>query len=136
MIKEWGTQVEREARESMERDWWIRMETVPRPCHTESAKGIHYKGQEVGAMIRFRKHFFSIVRNKSHPVIYRKLSSILCGDLDERDAWKVRREPQEGGDICTHLTDSLRRTAETNKTLQNSDIPAKLKKERKKEKLS
>ena len=85
-------------------------------------------------MIRFQKHFFSIVRNKSHPAIYRKLSSILCGGLDEWDGWEVRREPQEGGDICTHIADALRWTEETNKTLQNNYTPAKFKK--KKENLS
>ena len=39
---------------------------------------------------------------------------MLCDDLDEWDGREV--EIQEGGDICIHIVDSLRCTAETNKT--------------------
>ena len=42
---------------------------------------------------------------------------MLCDDLDGRAGGVGGREVQEGGDICTRIADSLRCTAETNKTL-------------------
>ena len=46
----------------------------------------------------------------------RELSLVLCDDLDgwDRDGWG---EVQEGGNICTHMVDSLHCTAETNTVL-------------------
>ena len=38
---------------------------------------------------------------------------MLGDDLEE---WEGGREVQEGEDICTHIADSLRCTAETNMT--------------------
>ena len=32
---------------------------------------------------------------------------MLCGDLNGWDVGGVRRDVQEGGDICIHITDSL-----------------------------
>ena len=44
---------------------------------------------------------------------------MLCDDLEGWGGvgWGVRGEAKEGGDICTHVADSHRRTAETNTTL-------------------
>ena len=47
---------------------------------------------------------------------HRKLSSVLCDDL-ESGMGERGREVQEGWDICIHITDSLDSTAETNTTL-------------------
>ena len=40
---------------------------------------------------------------------------MLCNDLDGWDG--VGKEVQEGGDICIHIADSLRCTAESKTTL-------------------
>ena len=46
------------------------------------------------------------------------VSLVLCDDLDGWDGGGGRgREVQEGGDICIHIADSLRCTAETNTKL-------------------
>ena len=42
---------------------------------------------------------------------------MLCDDLDVWDGGGSGREVPEGGDICIHIDDSLRCTAETNSTL-------------------
>ena len=42
---------------------------------------------------------------------------MLCGDLDGWDGGECGREVQEGGDVCMHIADSLRCSAETNTTL-------------------
>ena len=42
---------------------------------------------------------------------------MLCDDLDGWDGAGGRREAQEGGNICIHIADSLRCTAETNTAL-------------------
>ena len=43
---------------------------------------------------------------------------MLCDDLDGWDGEVGGgREVQEGGDICIHIADSVRCTAETNTTL-------------------
>ena len=42
---------------------------------------------------------------------------MICDDLDGWDGGRAGREAQEGGDICIHIADSLRCTAETNTTL-------------------
>ena len=42
---------------------------------------------------------------------------MLCGDPDGWDGEGGGREVQEGGDICIHIADSLRCTAETDTTL-------------------
>ena len=58
---------------------------------------------------------------------------MLCDDLDGWDGGGGGgREVQEGGDICIHIADSLRCTAETNITLQSNYSPCKKKKNRKK----
>ena len=55
---------------------------------------------------------------------HRELSSVLYCDLDEWEGGGGGgRDVQEGGDICTHLADSLCCTAETNTTLQSSYTP-------------
>ena len=46
----------------------------------------------------------------------KELSSVLCDNLEGWN-WRGGREVQEGGDIYTHITDSLRYIAETNTTL-------------------
>ena len=48
---------------------------------------------------------------------------MLRDDLEGWDAggWGGK-EAQQGGDICTHIDDSLRCTAETNTTLQSNYI--------------
>ena len=48
---------------------------------------------------------------------HRKLSWVLCDDLEGCDGVKVRREVQERGDTCIHIADSLHHTMETNTTL-------------------
>ena len=47
---------------------------------------------------------------------FRELGSVLCDDLYGWDGGDGR-EVQEVGDICTHITDSLHCTEETNTTL-------------------
>ena len=47
----------------------------------------------------------------------REHSLVLCGDLDSWDEEWSGREIQEGGNICIHIADSLRCTAENNTTL-------------------
>ena len=49
-----------------------------------------------------------------HSIKHRKLSSVLCHDLD---GWDGGEEIQEGGDRGMHIADSLHCTAETNTTL-------------------
>ena len=63
---------------------------------------IHYQ------MIQFCSFFMA--------ALHRELNSVLCDDLDGWDGGG-RREVQEGEDICIHIADSLRCTAETNTTL-------------------
>ena len=46
---------------------------------------------------------------------------MFCGDLNGK-------EIQKRGDMCIHIADSLRRTAETNTTLQSNYTPIKEKK--------
>ena len=50
---------------------------------------------------------------------HRELYSVLCGDVNEK-------EIQKGGDICTHVADSLCCTAEIDTTLQNNYTKIKL----------
>ena len=44
---------------------------------------------------------------------------VLYGDLDWRDGG-AGREAHEGGDMCTHIADSLFCIAETSKTLHSN----------------
>ena len=55
---------------------------------------------------------------------------MLCDDLEGKDE-EGGREVQEGGDICTHIADSLCCTAESNTTLKNNYTPIKKKKRKK-----
>ena len=55
---------------------------------------------------------------------HRKCFISAIDDLEELGA-RVRREVQDGGNICIHIADSLHCTAESNTTLQSSYTPIK-----------
>ena len=53
-------------------------------------------------------------------------SSAWCSVVTSRDGMGISgREGYEGGDICIHIADSLRCTAETNTALENNYTPIK-----------
>ena len=59
-------------------------------------------------------------RNWEHAIKHRKLSSVLCDDLDGWEGWGGGGrwgEVQAGGDVGIHRADSHFCTAETNTTL-------------------
>ena len=53
---------------------------------------------------------------REHAIKHRKLSLVLCDDVDEWNGWGGR-EVQEEGDIGIHIVDSVYCTVETNTTL-------------------
>ena len=61
-----------------------------------------------------------MIRRYESGIKLRKLSSVLCDDLEGWDWGENGREVPRRGDICIHVADSLCCAAETNRILQNN----------------